>query len=43
MSFRRDFKTFIASQGIIYHTSVPGTVEQNGFIKYSRDIIITRT
>jgi transposase InsO family protein len=43
MSFGRDFKTFIANKGIIHHTSVPGTPEQNSFAERSRGVIIART
>jgi transposase InsO family protein len=43
MSFGKDFKTFIAGEGIIHHTSVPGTPEQNGLAERSGGVIITRT
>jgi transposase InsO family protein len=43
MSFGRDFKTFIASEGIVHHTSVPGTPEQNSFAERSGGVIIART
>jgi transposase InsO family protein len=43
MSFRKDFKTFLAREGIIHHTSVPGTPEQNGFAERSGGVIIART
>jgi transposase InsO family protein len=42
-SLGKDFKTFIASKGIIHHTSVPGTPEQNSFAERSGGVIIART